>query len=284
MKQNKVILSILFGLSLTLSGQGLAAPEAPAPQPTYSLDDLKASNIRSLQRAVSSGQISDLRAEAIKEIALSLGVSSGLSAQFQVYEKALETRSAELDRQYNFEALKLSPGVLPPVLSQSFSNFELKDNETIEFAGKTFKIERPARMVSVYPTWRDYLKFNFRPAALPKQNFMPRTAAERALWDASVKEGWEEGVRQAHVVWTNAWGELRRDYEGMILYKQLLANNAITPTIVASANLGVTGDGTTMSVNHQVIKITDHSRFKNDQNQWKNDSPATFEDNNGRRF
>lgn len=278
MRKNKIY-SMLIPLLL-----GSISINAYAEEILYSLDDLKASNIASIQKAQNLDKISDLRANALKEIALEMGVSSGLAAQFKVYEMALENKSAELDRQYNFEALKLSAGVLPPVLSQGFSNYEKESDDVVQISDKNFKIEKPAQIVSVYPTWRDYLKFDFKPARLPSQNFMPKTRGEKALWDRTVKEGWEEGVRQADVVFQNAFGQLNRDYEGMILYKQLLANGAITPAIVATANLGVTGDGTQMSVNHRVMTITNHATFQTDRSRWKNNYPATFKDEQGRNF
>ena len=122
----------------------------------YSVDQLTSGAIGRLKKGIDESKINGLRAEAIKDVALRLGSSSGLAAQFRVYEQALENRSAELDKQYNFESLKLSAGVLPPVLSQSFSNYEKKDDNQVEIADKTFVIEAPAKFVSVYPTWRDY--------------------------------------------------------------------------------------------------------------------------------
>lgn len=271
-------------IALMLSLGGLAILPANAEDATYSLDDLKASNIARIQKAQSVGKISDLRAEAIKDIAFQIGTSAGLAAQYKIYEEAYKNRSAELDRKYDFEALKLSPGVLPPVLSEGFSNYEHKSEDMVEVSGMNFRIERKARMVSVYPTWRDYLLLQFKPATLPSQNFMPKTAAEKRLWDATVKLGWEDGVRQAKTIWESAHGELDRDYEGMILYKQLLANKQITPTVVASADLGVTGDGTSMSVDHKVITITDHSQFQTDRSKWRTRNPATYKDDQNRKY
>lgn len=250
----------------------------------YSVDQLTSGAIGRLKKGIDESKINGLRAEAIKDVALRLGSSSGLAAQFRVYEQALENRSAELDKQYNFESLKLSAGVLPPVLSQSFSNYEKKDDNQVEIADKTFVIEAPAKFVSVYPTWRDYLKFNFKPAELPSSAFLPKSSIEKQLWDKYVKDGWDEGVRQAHEIYQEAMGTLNRDYEGMILYKTLLMQGLITPTIVASSNLGVTGDGTTMSVGHKVVRITEHSRFNQNNKNWKNKNPATYKDKNNKKF
>ena len=65
----------------------------------YSLKDLTADNIRRIQKSNGEDGISNLRADAIKSIALQLGVSSGLSHQMQIYSKTLQEKSAELDMQ-----------------------------------------------------------------------------------------------------------------------------------------------------------------------------------------
>lgn len=250
----------------------------------YSLKDLTADNIRRIQKSNGEDGISNLRADAIKSIALQLGVSSGLSHQMQIYSKTLQEKSAELDMQYNFEMLKLSPGVLPPVLSQGFGNYEKQSDDVVMISDKNFKIEQPARMVSTYPTWRDYLQLNLKPAPLPQANFMPKTSAEKRLWDNEVKRGWEIGVRQAGQIWEESFAKLNRDYQGMILYKQLLAQGAITPAVVATANLGVTGNGTEMSVNHRVVRITNQAEFNTNSKTWRNQNPATYKAVDGKIF
>lgn len=282
---NKNIKALILGALFTVPSVSFAENiNIQIDNPMYSLKDLSADNIKKMQKNMAENKIDSLRAEAIKSIALKLGVSSGLATQMQKYEKVLQTKSAELDKLYNFEMLKLSPGVLPPILSQAFGNYEKKSDDTVYISDKNFKIEEPARMVSVYPTWRDYIQLGFKPADLPSANFMPKTSAEKRLWDAEVKKGWEIGVRQASEIWDESFAKLDRDYQGMILYKKLLADGAITPAIVATSNLGVTGNGTEMSVNHRVVRITNQAQFNTDSNTWRNKNPATYKAVNGKIF
>ena len=72
----------------------------------------------------------------------------------------------------------------------------------------------------------------------------------------------------------------------MILYKIALANGQITPTVVASSNMGVTGDGKSISINKRVINITNQSEFIVDQSKWKTGSqkPASYKAGQGRYF
>ena len=120
--------------------------------------------------------------------------------------------------------LKLSPGVLPPILSQAFGNYEKNLMTLVYISDKNFKIEEPARMVSVYPTWRDYIQLGFKPAELPSANFMPKTSAEKRLWDAEVKKrmgNWCETSQLKYGM--NQFAKLDRDYQGMILYKKTVS-------------------------------------------------------------
>lgn len=251
----------------------------------YQLNELNANNIRKIKKSDEMNKVNSLRGEAIKDMALRMGTSAGLAYQFKnVYEKKIASMSAELDRTYNFEKLSISPGALPPVLTQSFGNYEKKSDNLVMIADSTYSIDQKARMVSVYPTYRDYLQFHFKPSELPDSQFLPKTSAEKKLWDDYVKKGWEAGVEQAAFVWDNAFATLNRDYEGMILYKQLLANKQITPTVVASSNMGVTGNGSTMSVNQTMVTITDHSEFQRNSKKWSNSNPATFRDIKGRDY
>lgn len=281
-----VSLSALSAYAQTANIGSTILPEEKPEAQIYDLKSLRANNIAKIQKVNAERNIPTLRAEAIKDIALRLGASSGLASEYKKYEKITREKSAELDRMFDFEQLKLSAGVLPPVLSQGFSNFELNDPEKATLSSKNMKIEEPARIVSVYPTWRDYLIFDFKPAEIPQANFMPKTKAEKELWDKYVKIGWEQGVLQAQEIYNQAYAKMERDYNGMILYKIALMNGTLDPAIVASANLGTTtsADGKELSVNHEVIQITNQATFKRDDSTWKNKYPATYHSLDGKLY
>ena len=249
------------------------------------LSDIKSGKIKATQKDLKKSKVPTLRAEALKEVALQMGSSYGLAYFYNgIYERFIKGNEAELDRKYDFEKLSLSAGVMPPILSQNFSHYELVDDNHVVISDKDFKIEEPARMVSVYPTWRDYLQFDFKAPDLPTTNFLPKNSAERLIWDENVEKGWKLGKQQAFNIYKDAKGKLDRDYEGMILYKQALANGQITPTVVASSNLGVEGDGKTLSVNKRSIQITNHSEFIVDSKKWKSKTPASYKNKDNKVF
>lgn len=267
---------IVFGFSLLLQclfcGNTFADDNM---QKIYSIDQITGSNIANTAKVAGEQNVSEMRKQAIIDIASSLGMSAGLAARMQEIEKKIKNKSDELDKIYNFSALAISNGVLPPVLEESNSNYNQDSNDEVRISDVMYKIYAPARFVSVYPTWRDYLVFNFSSFDLPEKSYMPKNDAEKAIWDEWVKRGWEKGKLQADNIFENSWGRLNRDYTGMIKYKMLLTQGVITKTIVAKANLGVTGDGNKLSINDQVIRITDHSQFNQNDKEWKYKTPIS---------
>ena len=70
----------------------------------------------------------------------------------------------------------------------------------------------------------------------------------------------------------------------MLTYKILLKQGLITPTVVASSNLGVTGGGNEMSINDQIYRITDHAQLDSNTKNWKSQYPTTYQDKSGRKY
>lgn len=269
-------------LSLLLPSMHIMAADKPDnTSPLYTLESLQADNIARVQKERSSALANnDLRLEALREVALSVGASAGLAFQYDVlYKQILKERAAELDREYDFESIKLSAGVLPPVISQSFSVYEMENPNLVRIGSKNFKIEKPARMVSAYPTWRDYLKPTIPEFDMPLSGYLPKSKEEREVWNAAVSEGYAAGKKQATDAWQHSLGELRRDFDGMVLFRTLLLQGKLTPTVLANNNLGtvVSEDGKVMSLNVNEIGIVSHSRFVKSQAD-KNGAatPATY--------
>lgn len=155
------------------------------------------------------------------------------------------------------------------------ANYAQSSDDQVSIADKNYKMEAQAKFVSVYPTWRSYLRFTFPTFEAPAKAYLPQNDTEKAIWDASIKQGWERGVMQANRIYESSYSKLERDYLGMIKYKILLAEGLITPTIIAKQNLGVTGGGKEMSINDQVFRITDHSALNPNNKAWNVEYPVT---------
>jgi len=123
--------------------------------------------------------------------------------------------------------------------------------------------------VTAPPTWRDYLWMNYSPPDRPNASLLPRDQEEQKVWDQAYEQGWKDGVVQANQIFSENMGRLKRDYNGMILYRKLLAQKMVTPPFVAKSELGVTGDVNEVRVNDQVLRITATSELVPNSKRWK---------------
>ena len=284
------MLKLSLLVSLMLSTQVFAQSSFPGlnyPQPdvnktkaqqSSSMDDLLSGKITSKENNKKS-EVSELRKQAIVEIATALGSSGGLAHRMKERRIELDTLAQDMDKTFDFTKVTIDNGVMAPVLTEGLSNYAQDSDDQVRIADKIYKIEVPAKFVSVYPNWRTYLNFAFPTYDTPSSAYLPKDDGEKQIWDESVKKGWLTGVRQADKIVESSFNRLLRDYQGMVKYKILLAQGLITPTIIAKQNLGVTGGGREMSINDQVFRISDHSALNPSQKDWKVEYPISNNQN-----
>jgi defect-in-organelle-trafficking protein DotC len=210
-----------------------------------------------------------IRTKALKDTAMSLGAQGGLATASEKINKRLEKDKWYLETIYNFNGMMLSHGVLPPVLTEGNNSLNLADSATIRIADKTYQIVQQARFATTPPNWREYIWLPYNKPELPNKVLLPRTSEERALWSKIVKIGWEKGIEQAYSIFQQNLARLKRDYNGMVLYRKLLQQNMVSAPYVSKTELGVTGDGSDMRINDQVLRITEMPKLQTDSSGWK---------------
>jgi len=214
--------------------------------------------------------IPKIRLESIKEAALGYGARSGLARRSYEIGKILYDNQPLLDNVFNFNALVLDRSVMPPVLSEAQNALRQPDSDTIRVADAVYRIERQAAFVTAPPTWREYLIREYRyKVDLPTDLLLPKNDGEKKVWEQYVVQGWETGVRQANAIYDQSLARLERDFKGMVLYRSLLAKGMIGRPYVAESNLGVTGDGNSMSVNDRILRITAKPKLETNPAVWK---------------
>lgn len=252
--------SVVSILSLALV-TGCSSSKKPTPPP---------SQINGYPTTSASGaQISPIRLSALQETATSLGAQSGLAWASKHINQSLEDNQRNLDQTFNFQMLLLDHNVLPPVLTQGRNALNLDSPETLRLADHVYKIESPPRFVTAAPNWREYLCMNYIAPEKPNATLLPRNEEELKIWNDCVIKGFQDGIQQANQIFSANMGRLKRDYNGMILYRTLLAQKMVTPPYVAQTDLGVTGDANQMRVNDQVLRITATSRLVPNSNKWR---------------
>lgn len=214
--------------------------------------------------------MSALRFEALKEMAMTVGSQGGLARRSEIINRNLKKEEKRLFEVFNFNAMLLKDNVLPPVLAEGQYALHLDNDEAIRLANRVYRIIAPPRFVTAAPIWRDYLWMSYEKPDLPdKPSFLPRNMREREVWNKYVRIGWKNGVRQANDIFEANLNRLKRDYEGMALYRVLLAQNMVTPPYVAKTDLGITGDETEMRVDDQVLRISATSKLNLQGKTWK---------------
>lgn len=213
--------------------------------------------------------LSEIRLKALADTAMSLGAQGGLAAAYKEIDEGLAKDTKLLDTIYNFNGMMLTHGVLPPVLVQGDNSLNLADPDTIRIADKTYKIVKQARFATTPPNWREYLWQDYAKPEMPARVLLPRYAEERTRWRRAIRLGWEKGMQQAYSIFQQNLALLKRDYEGMILYRKLLKEHMVSPPFVSTTELGITGDGNDMRINDQVLRITEHPQLQTDSKNWK---------------
>lgn len=242
---------------------------------THSQAKVDPTNMNDLQNMSESSAestsilVSQIRLKALEDTALSLGAQGGLAWASQQINKRTERDNWYLETIYNFNGMMLSHGVLPPVLEEGNNSLNLADPSTIRIADKTYKIVQQARFATTPPNWREYIWLPFIKPELPNKVLLPRTSEERELWKKSIKIGWEKGIEQAYSIFQQDLARLKRDYNGMILYRKLLQEKMVSAPYVSKTELGVTGDGSDMRINDQVLRITELPKLQTDSSGWK---------------
>lgn len=210
-----------------------------------------------------------LRLRALRDSAIAYGVRGGLSRRAYEINAQIEKEAQQLDGVYNFNSLMLDDAIVPPVLSEAKSSLAITDGTAIRVSDATYTIVLQAHFASGSPNWRDYL----RPTAVyavdpPDPALMPKTPVETDAWKRFVAQGWTLGAQQADDMFTQSLARLKRDFMGMVLYRRLLAQGMVSKPYVGRAELGVTGDGHSMTINDRVLRITATPQLNTHMKSW----------------
>lgn len=238
------------------------------------LDDLINTKAKKTKKEDVEALPLNIRRDAIEEAALSYGARGGLAWRTWHIRREIETRSRYLDKIFNFSDLLIpaQSGLMiePPIVSEAMDALLINNRgEQAAVADKILKINRNARIVSAPRTWRNYLGREWGSVAPPPDILRPVTPDEYVLWEDSIRKGWKKGVEQADDVFQADLNQLVSDYQGMVRYKVLLAQNMISPPYAMQIDRGVTGDGNTMRIGDRELEITNMPQLQTGYDQWQ---------------
>lgn len=239
-------------------------------------------NVGELEKLHSTGEISidesgeefDIRMNAMKEAALSLGARAGLSWRTYWIRKEMETRSNHLDKVFDFRNLLIPApsGLLiePPVVSEAINSLIIQGGgQTAAVADRVYNINANAKIVSTARSWRNYLEREWGEVKPPPDLLLPKSAKEQKKWVQWVNEGWEKGIVQANDIFQEDLNQLTADFQGMIRYRILLTQGMVSPPYAMQVDRGVTGDGVEMRVGDRAVQITGIPELITGSERWQ---------------
>jgi defect-in-organelle-trafficking protein DotC len=266
MNKSHVMISLLL---LTLTACAHRNQQDLSTIDTTNYAQLESVQVSLKSTSTSKTELSQLRVKSLEDSAMSIGAQAGLAYASKAINTDMEKDVKYLDSIFNFYAMVLSHGVVPPVLEQGDNTLNLDDPNTIRVSDRTYKIVQQARFATTPPNWREYLWTNYEKPVLPDKTLLPKTAEEQKIWRRGIHRGWEKGLEQAYNIFQQNLARLKRDYRGMALYRKLLQEKMISPPFVARTELGVTGDGTDMRVNDQVLRIVELPQLQTNSKGWR---------------
>ncbi|MET0331520.1 MAG: type IV secretory system conjugative DNA transfer family protein [Dyella sp.] len=215
--------------------------------------------------------VADMRVKMIAAAGHTVGFRAGLAHRGLDFKRLLDGRAEALDTMFQFQTLLGPGGVLPPVIVEARDS-EAVDPDQVRSATRIFKIARAERLVSVPPTWRDYLYTGLIVSAsidMPQDDARPKGDAEMKAWQDSVMQGWNEGQAQAQAIFEANLNRLTRDFNGMLRYSILLKQSIITPTQVAESHRAVSGDTLEIKMDDRLRRITQRAELQIDASKWR---------------
>ena len=229
--------------------------------PPYNIDTLQNLNTSS-EYYHQTAATNDMREMALKQIAEQTGMQAGLAHESKVINTRLMMHKQQLDMTFNFNQLIYDHKLLPPVIIQQTNMIKVSDDaQTIRAGGHRYEIIRQSAFVTVPPTWRDYLYMSYQQPELPNKAVLPKNNKEQEIWAHYVVKGYAKGIQQGLSIFTHNMHQLSVDFNGMVLYKRLLAKNMVSPFYVKSKSLGITGDGNHVTIDDSTMHIADQPKL-----------------------
>lgn len=223
-----------------------------------------------------------IRDSAVQEAAQTYGSQHGYRKRALEILRLLERRSSELSAVYDFNRVAMPAPlrtgfVIPPVVARSFVAHEFEaGGQASSAADEYLEILRPGRLSPVVPTWRDYLLIDVDEPGLPPSSLMPSDSSEEKKFRSWFGEGWWAGKSQAEAEFAHRLRRLRRDYEGMLEYRRLIAAGLMSRLVIADADLGDVGTATTLRLGERSVRIISQSEFNAGRKDGSQDSEDTI--------
>lgn len=217
------------------------------------------------RETAASPEKGSLRERALGEAASTLAFQQGLAWRYAKLMDACGKREHIFDRVFNFGPLLMDGRVLPPVIRWAGRGVSLGGNGEARSVEASYRIVRPAAIVTRAPTWRDYLMTGV-PETENRPAILPATQAEKKAWKRGVTEGWAAGAAAADELFSVNMNRLVADYRGILRFGMLARRGMVSLPVLAEGRLAVRVEKRTLDVGETTFRISVPAEFRDMEN------------------
>jgi defect-in-organelle-trafficking protein DotC len=205
----------------------------------------------------------NIRERAILQAAESFGSQAGYCAGVTQWNAWAHRHATVLNPAYDFTSLLVDGGrVLPPVILEDANSYRQQGRSMAVTAQTTWHILRYGKIVSVAPTWRDYLLQSCAPPLKPNPVLLPKSAKDKVAWKAGIQKGWAMGERAAKQGFLLGLHRMTRDYSGMLRFWLLHKRGVMSAPVLSTGTVSMRVNGRTLSVGERIFRLTGDGAFK----------------------
>ncbi|CAM3787274.1 type IV secretory system conjugative DNA transfer family protein [Vreelandella rituensis] len=214
----------------------------------------------------------NLERKVVRDAGRRLGATAGYNHQAERLYQEIEGYSQYLESIFDFQALLLPDGVVPPVIAQTDQVISYDGGRSKTVRARVYKALKEARFANPRaPSWRNYLNLNQTGTEYPLPELQQAINKYKTTWEQAVHDGWERGHHQAQQGFEIAINELERDYLGMHLFHMLWLAEMVEPPRIVDATQNIDGGGRgrdEMSLGVRRIVISEEAYFIDDSSRW----------------
>lgn len=216
--------------------------------------------------------ISEVRAAALKQLGVGLGMRAGLADESRVIVGEIEKEKTTLDTKFNFGSLTFSNGALPPVIEEAQDVIAITEY-SMRVQGRVYRIVTPATFGQ--NNWRNYLYLGLTDNADQivgdaQRNILPKDDTEKVYWEKVVRAAYEDGRKQSRKIFELNLARLERDFNGMRLFYTLYARGLVSaPKFAAATDTVTRPDPNTIIIGDSVFRISAQPEFNRNSSDWK---------------
>lgn len=242
--------------------------EVPLPQSMVMSDDLSAMEGMRGRESDPNDVSQGIRIRAIRQEGLRVGAQTGLAKRYTMIMEYMDSVEPKLNVAFSFSGFVREGRLLVPSIIEVDNRltFEAETGKATEVQ-KAYTVDEEARVVTSFPTWRDYLFQVYSLPEPPHESMLPRNDEEATAWKAALRQGWTAGVYQADMVYQDRMNDLTKAVEGRHLYRTLEDKEMISPAALQVVANKVTFNGRTMNVGEVIYSVGNHAQYRQ-SNSW----------------